>query len=299
MDRQKLLIIFGGAWVSAALLTWFLYATVKAPRTEKLGTVIAAKRDMPAGTRLRKDDLRPVKIASADLPKGVMTEEKQVLDRILILPVSANETITDAKLARANGAEGLAATIEPGKRAIAVPITDTSGVALLIQPRAHVDVLFTRPGSMSEAVTTTVIEDVVVLSIGKVTESTSAATTEPKTGAAAVQATTTTARQQAATLLVTPEQAAKLELCKNQGKISLSLRNPLDRSVIENNEPTTAETLDLGDFVGPRKKPNLRDDKEWAKLTAEDLKPKKAEPPKPRAVIDVFRGDKHVQEVFQ
>ena len=35
MDRQKKLLIFGAAWVSAALLTWFLYAKAVAPQQEK------------------------------------------------------------------------------------------------------------------------------------------------------------------------------------------------------------------------------------------------------------------------
>ena len=54
--------------------------------------------------------------------------------------------------------------------------------------------------------------------------------------------------------------------------------------------------------------PNLKDDKAWAALTSDDpsqrppapVKPvEKKEPPKPRAIVDVFRGDKHVQETFQ
>lgn len=35
MDRKKILLIFVAAWFSAALLTWFLYASTKAPRVEK------------------------------------------------------------------------------------------------------------------------------------------------------------------------------------------------------------------------------------------------------------------------
>ena len=53
MDRQKILLIFAGAWLSAALLTWFLYASTKAPKVEKTVAIQAAARDMPAGTRLR------------------------------------------------------------------------------------------------------------------------------------------------------------------------------------------------------------------------------------------------------
>ena len=141
-------------------------------------------------------------------------------------------------MASAAGAEGLPALIELGKRAVSVPITDASGVAGMIQPRAHVDVLFTRPGSMSEAVTTTILEDIVVLAMGRTTE-------VANTSGTAVS-TTPRPTTQAATLLVTPEQARKLELAKNQGKISLALRNPLDHSSAKDQSATTSDQLYAG-----------------------------------------------------
>ena len=33
MDRQKILLIFGGAWISAAL-TWFVYSRMASPKTK-------------------------------------------------------------------------------------------------------------------------------------------------------------------------------------------------------------------------------------------------------------------------
>ena len=294
MDRQKVLLIFAGAWVSAALLTWFLYASTKAPKVEKTVAIQAAAHDMPAGTRLRKGDLKTVQVLERDVPKTAILDDKLAVDRPLLFPVSANEPITSSKIASMTGAEGLPATIEIGKRAISVPITDSSGVAGLIQPRAHVDVLFTKTGTMAEAITTTILEDVVVLAMGRTTEVTSSS---PATVAAAAAARP---QNQAATLLVTPEQARKLEFAKNQGKISLALRNPLDQSAASDNSATTSQA-----FFGA-KTPDLRNDKLWAKLTGvEPEKPKpvvvveKKEPPKPKTVVDVFRGDKHVQEIFQ
>jgi pilus assembly protein CpaB len=291
MDRNKLLTIFGGAWVSAALLTWLLYSATKAPKVEKTAPIVAAAHDMPAGTRLRKDDLKIVRVSEKDSPKGGMADDKQMLDRTLLFPVTANEPITLAKISSVGGAEGLPSTIEPGKRAISVPINDTSGVSGLIQPRAHVDVLFTKPGSVNEAVTTTILEDVVVLAIGRTTESTSAATVVP-TGTAATTAARPNA--QSATLLVTPEQARVIELAKNQGKISLALRNPLDHGVADKGA-TTSQAL-LNGFVPKDARPGA-------------APPKPPEPPKvvervvekketPKKVVEVFRGDKHVQESF-
>jgi pilus assembly protein CpaB len=287
MDRSKILLIFGAAWVSAALLTWFLYATTKAPRVEKTVTIQAAAHDMPAGTRLRKADLKSVRVPEKDVPKTAILDEKLAIDRPLLFPISANEPITSSKIASVGGAEGLPSTIEIGKRAISVPINDASGVSGLIQPRAHVDVLFTRPGSMAEAVSTTLLEDVVVLAIGRTTEGTNSSTTAAATAQAAARPPA-----QSATLLVTPEQARKIELAKNQGKISLALRNPLDPTVASDHSATTSgdisPALARAKVAEAPKPPPI----ERPKAVIEK------EPPKPKRVVDVFRGDKHVQEVF-
>ena len=80
MDRNRLLIIFGAAWVSAALLTWFLYASTKAPKTEKMSPVVAAAHDMPAGTRLKKSDVKLVNAVDRDLPKTAIWDIATVLE---------------------------------------------------------------------------------------------------------------------------------------------------------------------------------------------------------------------------
>src|SRR5579871_383802 len=239
MDRRKILLVFVGAWIAAAVLVWVLYASTKTPRVEKTIAVLAAARDMPAGTRLRAGDLKTVNLREKDLPKAAIQDEKQALDHPLLFPVSTNEPITLTKIAGTTGLEGVSASIEVGKRAIAVAINDSSGVAGLIQPRAHVDVLFTRPGNLADAVTTTILEDVVVLAMGRNVEATSASTSP----AAAAQATARPVTAQSATLLVTPAQARKLELAKNEGKISLALRNPLDHNPVEDDSATTADEL--------------------------------------------------------
>jgi pilus assembly protein CpaB len=298
MDRQRILMIFGAAWISAALLTWFLYAKTKAPQQDRTVRVVAAARDMAAGTRLRKIDLKQVGIPEKDLPKTVLLDDRQAIERVLLFPVNANEPLTISKLTSASGADGLSATIEPGKRAVSVQISDATAAGGLIQPRSHVDVLFTRSGSMTEAITTVVLEDIVVLSIGRTTEV--GQVTDPRQ---------VRPMQQAATLLVTPEEAKKLELAKNQGKISLALRNPLDRTTLEDDTPATAFDLDpmIATRLAARRRAgagaNVRDDKVWASLLGEEEPPpkkeEKKEPPKPRWVVDVYRGDKHVQETFQ
>ncbi len=322
MDRQKLLLIFGGAFLAAALLTWFLYSQTVAPKKEKMVTVLAATADLPAGTRLQKVHLKKVSIPQSTAPRAVVADEALALDRALLFPLAQNEPLLSNRLSSVTGADGVASMIEPGKRAVSVSVADSASAGGLIQPRSHVDVLFTKTGSMAEAVTTTVLEDVIVLSIGRNVEAAAVSGTPGGTGSSTPSPTPTTGNR-SVTLLVTPEQARIVELAKNQGKISLALRNPKDATKAEEVLSATSETIDPGLMLRTAKAramatgrmpsralmniPNLKDDKAWAALVGEEPlegRPapvkvaEKKEPPKPRAVIDVFRGDKHVQETF-
>ncbi|MBI4908597.1 MAG: Flp pilus assembly protein CpaB [Acidobacteria bacterium] len=316
LDRQKILMIFGAALVAAFLMSWFVYAKAVAPKTEKTVKLVAAARDMAAGTRLKKADMKLISVPEKDLPKNSLMDPNVGADRVLLYPINENEPLVSNKISTHGGIEGLAATIEPGKRAVSVPITDSSGAGGLIQPRSHVDVLFTRTGSMNEAVTTVLLQNVTVMGLGRNTEATI-------TGAPGAQPAPVSSGSRAATLLVTPDQAAKLEFARQLGKISLALRNPLDTAVDQENEPViTAADLNVGD--GPNKMrrrgkggpiPNVKNDEVWKQLTAgqpvvmatdgtlapapKPVKEEPKEPPKPRYVIDVFRGNKHVQEIFQ
>jgi len=130
----------------------------------------AAARDLPIGTRIRKIDIKQNDALEKDLPKGALFQDKDALDRALLFPVSAHEALTNFKLAAIGGAEGVPATIDAGMRAISVQINDSSGVAGLIQPNSRVDVMFNRPGSMAEAVTSVILQNVKVLAIGRLVQ---------------------------------------------------------------------------------------------------------------------------------
>src|SRR2546425_4815862 len=307
MDRQRILMIFLVAWVSAALLTYIFISKTRGPRTEATKKILAVSRDLPLGARIRKTDLRVVEIRERDLPKGALLQDKDAVDRALLVPVSANEPLTNFKLTSSTGADGIPATIEAGMRAISVQINDTSGVAGLIQPNSRVDVLFTRPGSMAEAVTSVILQNIKVLAIGRLVQM--GQTLDPKAP-----------KMPVATLLMSPEDAQKLELAKNEGKISLTLRNPLDQTSNPDLQPVNSDALDP--MISARlararrgrtttsirgRVPNLDDPRVWQELTGEkklkdpeeEAKNRKKEPEKPRLVVDVFRGDKHVQETFR
>jgi pilus assembly protein CpaB len=294
MDRQKTLLLFAGAWISAALLSWFVYAKGITPQQEKQVKVVVATRDMPLGTLLRQGDIRLVNFPERAIPRGVIFETRGAVNRVLLYPLSANEPVVQSRLSESTSAEGVSSTIEPGFRAVSVQITDVSGVAGLVQPNSRVDVLFTHTGSLAEATTTIILQNVKVLSTGKIVQT--GQTVDPRAPKVPV-----------VTLLLTPPDAQKLELAKNQGRISLSLRNPLDSSQALNAGPVNAEVLDpnINARLAMAKKgrvggkAQLEDPNLWQELTQSKKEPAKKEPEKARVVVDVYRGDKHVQELFR
>ncbi|MBM3735264.1 MAG: Flp pilus assembly protein CpaB [Acidobacteria bacterium] len=315
MDRKKILTIFGAAWLSAMVLTWVLYTATKAPKQDKMTNVVAAARDMSIGTRVAKADVKLVPVRATDTPKGALLKLEDAIGRTLVYPITASEPLTSIRLTSQTSPEGIAATIPRGLRAVSVPFTDATGASGLVGPKSRVDVLYTRTGNAAEAMTVTVLEDVEVLSIGRTVEVPPAQAPGTK---AAPRPT-----NQTATLLVSPDQSRKLELARNQGKISLILRNPLDSSTQttqattavpggERPSPATMDSIDpmllavMGKRGTKRGARTGMSNAEWNALIGEDgpkppPKPKeeKKEPPKPRVVVDVFRGEKHTQEMFQ
>ena len=286
MDRQRALMIFGVALAAATLLSWFLYANTVAPKTEKQVRIIAAARDLPLGAMLRAGDIKHLDYPESGVPKGAILESNGALNHALLVPVSMNEPLLVSKLSSVTGAEGMSATIEPGYRAVSVAITDVNGVGGLIQPSSRVDVLFTRTGTIAEASTSTILQNVKVLSTGHALGA--GQTADPRAP-----------RSQVATLLLTPPDAQKLELAKNQGRIGLSLRNPLDGSQAQNTGPLTADALDptLQDRIARARRGNVKPDAKVFEGLARKAAPKKEE--KPAMVVDVYHGDKHVQEAFK
>jgi pilus assembly protein CpaB len=303
MDRQKKLLLFGAAWVSALLLTWFYYSNAVAPKQVKTLRMVVAMHDMPIGTLLKKSDLKLIDYPEKDVPKGSIFQIASAESRVLMTPLNTNQPVLQGMLSEPTTMEGVASTIDRGYRAVSVQVTDVSGVAGLIQPGSHVDVIFTQPGSMVEAATSTILQNVKVISTGRTVAI--GQTVDPRAP-----------KSPTVTLVLLPADAQKLELAKSQGKISLSLRNPLDSAQSAKTDPVTAEVLDptIGNRLARARRGrnnnaarNPGDPAVWQELTdeqkrkaaEEEARRRKAELEKPRVVVDVYRGDKHVQESFR
>jgi pilus assembly protein CpaB len=216
MNRNRLLMIGLIALAIGALVSFVVYRNLQGGRAKSVPgeDVLVAANDLQVGTKLEDKDVKYVHYPSGDLPLGVFHHKDRLLGRGVILPISRGELILTNKLAAENAGYGLPSLIPPGMRAVSVRVNDTTGVAGFVLPGTRVDVLLTgNPEGVNQQETTTVLENVAVLATGQKLERNAAG--EPQT-------------TPVITLLVSPDDAQKLTLAANQGKIQLSLRNPLD-----------------------------------------------------------------------
>lgn len=127
-------------------------------------------------------------------------------------PISAGEPIVERKVVRAGASGVLAVTLQPGMRAMSVPLSAENSAAGFILPGDHVDVVQIRKGPAGVE-SGTVMHNVRVLAIDQNTRA------DPK---AAAQVGSQ------ATLELTPGQAEDMVLARAQGDLTLVLRSYAD-----------------------------------------------------------------------
>lgn len=198
------------------VITSFIYSRVKR-QFAKAATaqIVASATALDAGTQLKAEQLVLVDWPSSLLIDGAYTKTEDLIGRILLYPLPPKEPIRSQLLAGPGAAIGLVAKIPGGMRAVAVVTNDVNNVSGFLFPGSHVDVLVTfRAGQGKDPMTTTVLQNIEVLSTGERLEP------DPSGKPQNVKVVT---------LLMSPDDAQKLELAINQGTIQFALRNGADR----------------------------------------------------------------------
>jgi pilus assembly protein CpaB len=217
MNRTRLLMIGAVALALGGFVSLFVYKNLvgRGPSSVEAGAdVIVAADDIQVGARVEEHDVRIAKFPASGLPVGAYTKRSQVMGRGVIIPIAKGEFILPSKLAPENAGSGLPALIPPGMRAVSVRVNEVVSVAGFVGPGTRVDVLLTgTPNGSNESQTTTVLQNVAVIASGQRLERNAAG--EPQ-------------NTPVITLLTSPEDAERLTLAQSEGKIQLSLRNPLD-----------------------------------------------------------------------
>jgi pilus assembly protein CpaB len=219
---------------------------VQAPAAPKPSLqVLVAKRDLAIGERITEDMLTWQNWASEGLNPAFITRPAEqgegaaaaagevvtaaktavqgdpakanLVGSVVREAVIMGEPIMSKKLVRAGEAGVMAVALDPGMRAIAIPLSAQNAAGGFILPGDHVDVVQSRrmEGGLvpNQLVASTVMRNVRVLAIDQ-------NNTRSQKEAAVLGAT--------ATLEVSPPQAEALVLAKMQGELTLTLRSYAD-----------------------------------------------------------------------
>ncbi len=182
--------------------------------------VLVAARDLPAGTLIKDADIKwqawPAGAATDSLAVKGKKDVSDYVGAVVRQGLRTGEPIMDGRVVRSREQGFLAAVLDPGMRAISVPVTPTGGVAGFVFPGDRVDVIVTHqvtrktdPDPNGRRVSETILTNVRVLALDQRTNDQA---TEPKIA-------------QTATLEVTPKQAESLALVTQIGTLSLVLRS--------------------------------------------------------------------------
>jgi pilus assembly protein CpaB len=246
MRNKRLIIALTGAvlcgLLGVMLITRYL-SSVQA-FSKDLGNVVVAKTEIQLGEKITAEQLTFAAIPNGSAPEGVFRKLDQVVGRVAITPIGVRETITTMKLAPAGVGAGLSAVIPEGYRAMTVKVDDVVGVSGFIMPGSFVDVVavIVPPNQQAgqDPISKIVLQNIKVLASG------------PKIDSPQNQREPTSVK--AVTLQVTPDQAEKLVLAANQGKLQLVMRNYSDQESAQTKGASKSSLL-TGESVVPQPAP--------------------------------------------
>ncbi|PHQ69610.1 MAG: Flp pilus assembly protein CpaB [Sneathiella sp.] len=236
MARKIILIVF--ALLITGSTIWFVRnwvgqqnqpvgetAEVTAVPVDPKIQILVAAINMPAGTLVQEKQLKWQPWPDGDdLEEMYIVENNRTLEEfigtVVRTGIAVGEPVTDGRFINSGEQGFLAAVLNPGTRAVSIPIDATSGIAGFVFPGDRVDVILTHAiiaqsegesdgSAAARRASETVLTDVRVVAMDQ--------STNDQEGTAAIRRITT--------LEVTPKQAEIIAVATQLGKLSLSLRS--------------------------------------------------------------------------
>lgn len=219
------LVGLGGAFVVRQVLQRPIASEASVPRaTPEMVTIPLAAVDLQPGRKLTLNDIAPQRMTMEQFKKSdfrkltFLSNTQQIQGRSLRKAVQAGRPFDPGDFFPDGGGPDIAEQLQPGYRAVTVPIENIGAVNGFAAPGSVVDVLFrAKPEGTRPQVTLTLLERIEVLAFN--VNVVSGNRNDPSTNAP--NGTTVT-------LAVTPQQAKILKVVEGRGDLSLTLRNPKD-----------------------------------------------------------------------
>lgn len=244
--NKNVLIVLAGGFVIAILVAVLVQASLGGKKTDDTGPktqVLVAAKDLPLGAELKEGDLKwqtwpgSKAFAGAIVKKDNMKAEEALKGR-LIQRVSAGQPVLTSYTFKEGRGNVVAATLEKGMRAVAIPVKANSMVGGFIAPGDYVDVILTYSvdtGGSDDAAETesfvkdhvseTILKNVKILAVDQ-----EASREEDKAKVA-----------KTVTVAVDSKGAEKVALASEMGDLTLSLRGIGD----DKDENTASITTDV------------------------------------------------------
>jgi pilus assembly protein CpaB len=245
------------SWLAAQRNSVVAEAAPAAPRPAN--QVLVARNDITRGQILRPQDLAWLPWPAGGVDHNYIVEgsgqgPEKFAGWVAVNPISGGEPISTSKIVAPGDRGYLAAVLQPGMRAISVPVTLTSGISGLVFPGDRVDLLMTfnvpqqqqdfggdnapRQANFDHKATETVLRNIRVIAIDQRLDS--------KAGEAVLAHT--------ATFEVSPKQSEVIALASELGRVSLTLRSlvaaPQDPAASEEKGPGASDTMATDSAIG-------------------------------------------------
>jgi pilus assembly protein CpaB len=177
--------------------------------------VVVAKTDIAPKTKLTAEMLKVVSVPQEYIQPGAVQDVNKAVGVIVREQIAAGEQVTQRRLLIEGRTGGFTTTIPANKRAVTVAVTDVSGVAGLVKPGDYVDIIVTFDDkTVGTNLSQMFLQNVRVLATNRETEG---APGDKKDMAAPASKLTVT-------LAVSPDDAARLAVADDKGKIRMALR---------------------------------------------------------------------------
>lgn len=203
-------------------------------------SVLVATDDINPRTTIKDSMIKVEDEDPSKAPQNAISDPTVAIGMVTINFISKGSPITTDLLNGKGLSNGLAYGITPPMRAITIALDPVSSVAGFLKPRDHVDVIGTFTDG-SDTITKTVLQNVLLLATGaQLLPNQAAAQVNTGNGnsandnAPAAPTGTVAAPTEIpnATVEVTPEDAQKLILAADKGKLQLALRYADDNTIV-------------------------------------------------------------------
>jgi pilus assembly protein CpaB len=271
-----LVLAVGAAGMATVMITNYLRAQARLAREgSAMAPVVVSVADLSFGRTLAEQDLAVALYPVNSVPKGAVAAIDSLVGQTTKVFLARNEPVLVTKLSSIGG--GLSLRLPADFRGVSLLVNNISGVSGFVLPGDRVDVIavVAGDGSGGEARSVTIMQNVEVLAAGQETE---------KSGTAPLAV-------QSITLVVDQAGAEVLALAANEGKLSLSLRNPNDTQINSVRGLTRSELLPASAPAAPATSAGRRWPSRRATATTPVVDTQPPPPATPRSeTLTIIRG---------